>query len=362
MHKKQKLSLRKAKKPSQSSQLPTEAPQPCEAGAAGQNMCVEENEPLLECDLSFAKRGFPNLGNTCYMSSVLQVLSRCHVPIAHETQGVEAHARVAFSKVLEDVQAGGQANATSWGSFVDAMRTLHFGEGQQDVQEFLHYALEHVAPQLRYIFYSRLERRITCQECECFTRSGEDSLDFSISVKADELLLEAFERNFFHREFLRGENKFQCLECNLSMEAYRETRIAELPQVLAFYVKQPPGEPPRKVQTPLHITLQGVATEDCVDRNSQYELFGVVIHQRGNAETGHYVAAIQQADGSWAWCDDDRMDLLTLEEVWGTVPGERAGSCHLGQKRDAESKPAAPKMTTAMPQMLFYKREGPIAP
>ena len=25
----------------------------------------------------------------------------------------------------------------------------------------------------------------------------------------------------------------------------------------------------------------------------------------------------QQADGSWAWCDDDRMDLLTLEEVHG---------------------------------------------
>lgn len=49
--------------------------------------------------------------------------------------------------------------------------------------------------------------------------------------------------------------------------------------------------------------------------SGRYELTGVLTHKGRSADSGHYVAWIKQADGSWVLFDDDELHIKTAEDV-----------------------------------------------
>jgi len=55
-------------------------------------------------------------------------------------------------------------------------------------------------------------------------------------------------------------------------------------------------------------------TATCL-RTGRYELTGVLTHKGRSADSGHYVAWVKQADGSWVLFDDDELHIRTAEDV-----------------------------------------------
>lgn len=53
----------------------------------------------------------------------------------------------------------------------------------------------------------------------------------------------------------------------------------------------------------------------------KYELQGVLTHKGRSADSGHYVAWVKQADGSWVLFDDDELIMKKDEDVLALCGG-----------------------------------------
>ncbi|KAF8058875.1 UBP7 [Scenedesmus sp. PABB004] len=59
----------------------------------------------------------------------------------------------------------------------------------------------------------------------------------------------------------------------------------------------------------------GTSSGAAVAPTGRYELSGVLTHKGRSADSGHYVAWVKQADGSWVLFDDDELTVKTAEDV-----------------------------------------------
>ncbi|XP_054718307.1 ubiquitin carboxyl-terminal hydrolase 22-like [Uloborus diversus] len=322
-------------------------------------------------------RGLVNLGNTCFMSSIIQVL--IHTPIFRDYFLSDRHdckfqdsSMCLVCEVSNLFQAFYSRDVSPYVPY----KFLHVfwkesnffaSHDQQDAHEFFMTLLDIMCKHFRgasqndilpahgyshececiihQIFTGLLQSDVICPACHFVSTKTEPFSDISLDLRdsphpgaagcssssADFMhssLVDCLER-YTHQEHL--DCKRICDNCKNEVHLIKQLTMKKLPIIASFHLKR--VKPSWKNST--HVSFN-----ECLDMTpfmcftrgslkSQYEetpfnlftksdksfaLFAVVKHL-GNEEGGHYVAYVRQHGNEWYLCDDQIVQRVSLEDV-----------------------------------------------
>ncbi|XP_040979413.1 ubiquitin carboxyl-terminal hydrolase 42-like [Aquila chrysaetos chrysaetos] len=211
-----------------------------------------------------AGAGLHNLGNMCFLNSVLQcltytpplanyLLSREHSLSCHQ-QGFCMMCRM--EDHVNKVMHSSYSAIHPW-AVISVLTRIgeHFQLGmQEDAHEFLRYTVDamqraclsgtsdlDISSQsttiVHQIFGGFLRSRVTCLSCKAVSDSYETFLDVPLDIKAASSVTAALE-DFVKPEQLDGENCFKCGRCDKMVAASKRFTIHRAPKVLTACLKR----------------------------------------------------------------------------------------------------------------------------
>ncbi|KAM6326813.1 ubiquitin carboxyl-terminal hydrolase 42-like [Alca torda] len=291
-----------------------------------------------------AGAGLHNLGNTCFLNSVLQcltytpplanyLLSREHSQSCRQ-QGfcmmcmMEAH----VNQVLRS-----SASAIQPWAVVNVLTCIgeHFQHGmQEDAHDFLRCTVDamqraclhgssdldissEATTVMHQIFGGLLRSRVTCLSCKAVSDSYEAFLDVPLDIKAAASVTAALE-DFVKPEQLDGNNCLKCRQCDKMVAASKRFTFHRVPKVLTLCLKRFGDFTGRKIR-------KVVKYPECLDLRPYmcqtagepllYSLYAVLVHSGGSCRAGHYFCYTKASDGLWYQMDDSSVVLDDVDTV-----------------------------------------------
>ncbi|NXW92567.1 UBP42 hydrolase, partial [Alopecoenas beccarii] len=291
-----------------------------------------------------AGAGLHNLGNTCFLNSVLQcltytpplanyLLSREHSQACHQ-EGfcmmcrMEAH----VNEVLHS-----SASAIEPWAVVSVLTQIgeHFQDGrQEDAHEFLRCTVDAMQRNclcgnsnvdissesttvIHQIFGGFLRSRVSCMSCQAVSDSYEAFLDIPLDIKAAASVTKALE-DFVKPEHLDGENCFKCSKCDKMVAASKRFTVHRAPKVLTVCLKRFGDFTGEKisqvVEYPEYLDLRPYMSQTAGEP-LLYSLYAVLVHSGGSCRAGHYFCYIKASNGLWYEMDDESVALHDINTV-----------------------------------------------
>ncbi|GIY61306.1 ubiquitin carboxyl-terminal hydrolase 22 [Caerostris darwini] len=309
----------------------------------------------LASDTLLGVRGIQNVGNTCYINCILQVL--LHNPILVEYFLLDKRNcfknKNCVSYELYNLFQRTCRGASSALRPTDFLRAYQKASGhvvgvyQQDAGEFFHNLVtilndccgeknERHADWNRFLektFYgSYLNIRI-CTECNYTSRTMESFIEVVMGIKAI-LKVERNNEKFIHlisglKEKFCSEQKLtdKCPNCEKKGTISLFEKIYELPSIVCFNVPRAFWSKKREIleKDPSHLYFPEVIDLSPYVhpkiRQAQkdpdfykYVLFGAVQHQGGKTG-GHYWSYVRHRDNRWLSCEDEIIKDVSLRQV-----------------------------------------------
>ncbi|KAG8692337.1 hypothetical protein FRC09_011259 [Ceratobasidium sp. 395] len=280
--------------------------------------------------------GFNNLGNTCFVNSVLQCL--LHTPPLLRMLLDHKHIKTTFCTIclLRDLaRSSFNAGKRTTGMILDNLNKIARGMRrgrQEDAHEFLRYTIDalqlsaltiysstssvHPNPSkippplaetswVHAIFGGRLRSRVSCRTCGHCSDTFDSILDLSVDLARAQTLDQALAQ-FVKSEVLSGEDAYRCEKCKKPVTAEKFMRIHEAPICLTVHLKRfrPDGRKNvLQIPYPEVLDIQRYMSEG--QTSKKYVLYGVIHHLGSGPNSGHYTAHVKGADGCWTLMDDD---------------------------------------------------------
>ncbi|CAN6455672.1 unnamed protein product [Victoria cruziana] len=307
--------------------------------------------------------GLRNLGNSCYLNSVVQCLTYTP-PLANFCLGNRHSSICELSDVIKKYECPfcllekRIVRSLSIESALDVPVKIqtsieifakHFRIGrQEDAHEFLRYMIdachntclkllkpkngvvcqsvqangnsEKVEPNtiVKEIFGGVLQSQVKCLSCNSESNKMDDIMDISLDLFQCSSLKEALQL-FFQPEILDGSNKYSCEKCKKLSSARKQMSIFRAPNVLVIQLKRFEGVHGLKIDRPIafgeELALAAHMCKQAQDPQPEYSLFGSIVHSGYSPESGHYYAYVKDASGRWYCCNDAHVTLATVEEV-----------------------------------------------
>jgi ubiquitin carboxyl-terminal hydrolase 2/21 len=323
--------------------------------------------------------GLRNLGNTCFMNSILQCL--CKTKLLREyffkrhyqNDLNEDHAPTkgrlakAFGQLMLDMWSKKEEEYITPSQLkaeVQKYAVRFSGYHQQDAQEFLRFFIEGVHDDLnsvrrkpvysslddanmkdgkksemywdRYIsreksmiqdlFVGQLKSTLTCTVCEHRSVTYDPFWDLSLPIpsrsKTEEVNITRCFRAFTQEEILDGDEKPTCEKCKKRRKCTKRFQIEIFPKILVIHLKRFSGTRYRtkldtKVSFPFDLNLTEFAADSSGSRkqNPSYSLYGVSNHM-GGTHGGHYTAYCKHPDTDrWHGYNDSRVSEISSSKT-----------------------------------------------
>ncbi|ESS66858.1 ubiquitin hydrolase [Trypanosoma cruzi Dm28c] len=314
--------------------------------------------------VSTPRRGMVNLGNTCYLNSVTQMLSVTSLgayflrddytkDIVGADKG-EVRLVNSFTYILRELHRTDFATPASPSHFKDSIGGLYtsfLGYSQQDANEFLRLLLDGIHNSLND--RKRLDNNISevdtkngsdveisgrtwsqykqknnsvivdecafqerssivCPSCHQISRTFTPSLGLEVPIPSSSgrVSIEDCLKAYCKEEVLDSESLYTCPSCKQRVNASKQLLIYSLPRILFLTMKRfrSYGDFSNKVLEPVVFQKElNMSSFMCSPgKNTNYTLVGVVNH-RGNIHGGHYTADCLGADGIWFSFSDERV-------------------------------------------------------
>ncbi|XP_002972625.2 ubiquitin carboxyl-terminal hydrolase 25 [Selaginella moellendorffii] len=289
--------------------------------------------------------GFKNLGNTCYLNSVLQCLTYTP-PLAnyclrgqHSKQCDGANSACPFCMLENRISRSFDIEVP-----VDAPQRIykylqtfakHFRAGrQEDAHELLRYAIDACDSAcarlqkrgskssdqtvMKEIFGGFLQSQIWCLSCNAVSSKLDSVMDLSLDIVRTKTLKEAI-CNFFQPEVLDGNNKYQCEKCKKLSVARKQLSIYQSPNVLVIQLKRFEnflgGKIDAHVEFEEELKLRSHMSKNSPDVHPDYSLYAVVVHSGFSQYGGHYYAYVKDPRGQWYCCNDSFVSAASSATV-----------------------------------------------
>lgn len=316
--------------------------------------------------ITVRRRGIVNLGNTCYMNSVLQVLNS--TPLGQYFMTDDYVSRLvtrngkltrlinAFSFVIRELNRKDCDFSVSTSPFKTALGEYYEGfqnSKQQDANEFLRVVLDGVHGALNIndgnkiafpeidntkgadeelarrfwaqyyqknssivVDYCAFQERsmIVCPSCNRQSRSFNVALSIEVPIphNSSKVSLDDCLAAYCREEVLDNRSLYMCSGCRQKVNAKKQLLFYSAPPVLFITLKRfrSYGEfsTASKVNVDVFFNkVLNIAPYMCSSfSKTKYHLVGIVNHQ-GNMHGGHYTADAVGADGVWCQFSDERV-------------------------------------------------------
>jgi ubiquitin C-terminal hydrolase len=314
----------------------------------------ERLEPFLKWSkIRSIGPGLINMGNTCFLNSVLQCLFYT-TPLAEFLLSKEHSKRCRASKdqfcgvcVLERLMQKVHRQGESVLRPIELVSRIkavgkHFRPGrQEDSHEFLRLFIETMQKAslgnnetvkldprskettvIHRIFGGYLQSTVTCSSCRHVSRTFDQFLDLSLDVNKSETLSSAF-KVFTTPELLSKGNRYKCEACHRLVEAHKQFTIYKTPEILTIQLKRfsvnlftgQTSKLNRPVNFPENLNISEWMSDKNSGESCQYRLYGVIVHEGHSCNSGHYHAFVRNSTNIWYSMNDCSVHQVGLDTV-----------------------------------------------
>ncbi|XP_054806372.1 ubiquitin carboxyl-terminal hydrolase 23 [Prosopis cineraria] len=315
----------------------------------GSEFCDYGLDPELSFGITVRRigAGLRNLGNTCFLNSVLQCLTYTEPLAAYLQSGKhKSSCHVAGFCALCAIQNHVSRALQSTGRILspeDLVMNLRCisrnfrNARQEDAHEYMVNLLESMhkcclpsgvpseSPSayerslVHKIFGGRLRSQVKCHQCLNCSNKFDPFLDLSLEIFKADSLQKALS-NFTAAEWLDGgERQYQCQRCKQKVKALKQLTIHKAPYVLTIHLKRfyayDPGQKIKKrVQFGCALDLKPFVSGS-YEGDLMYSLYGVLVHSGSSTHSGHYYCYVRTANNMWYTLDDNRVSHVSEREV-----------------------------------------------
>lgn len=302
--------------------------------------------------------GLANLGNTCYMNSIIQCLSNI-LPLTHHllTMKVNDNNLVQmYTKVLMGIwKENSPVAPKSFKKCLDVILPKYSDNKQHDAHEFLLDFVEILhkfvlVKELKFktsinsskyikqateswynhinkpsviseLFYGQYMKKFTCNDCNYHSRKYEAFLSLDLYCdKNDKSISELIKDNF-----MRDYVYFTCENCgneNRDIEHELDTEIFKFPSVMIISLKRFKVSNGKMTKILNAINVDDIldfSEYTCIseDESVIYDLQGIVCHIGNSLNSGHYFTLIK--DQEWICFNDinvKKYDITKLDKAY----------------------------------------------
>lgn len=323
--------------------------------------------------------GLKNIGNTCFMNSVLQCLSNTRPLLEYMRKdgysgdinttisGMKGALVKAFALLIKDLWSDEcVVNTASLKTQIQRFAPRFMGYSQQDAQEFLRYLLEGLHEDVnrvtikptpltqdiddrlpdgekaqeawqRYtrmdnskivdLFVGQLKSTLKCTHCGHCSVTFDPFWDLSLPIpsRTGQLRLSQCLDSFTREETLDGDEKPTCSKCKERRKCTKSFSIQRFPKILVIHLKRfSPMERFRgKLSCTVDFPLEGLDMSnyaaDAKSSQCRYTLYAISNHS-GTTYSGHYTAYCKHPyTGAWHEYNDSRVSTISSRSL---VSGE----------------------------------------
>uniref|UniRef100_A0A3Q0S3E0 Ubiquitin carboxyl-terminal hydrolase 2 n=1 Tax=Amphilophus citrinellus TaxID=61819 RepID=A0A3Q0S3E0_AMPCI len=319
--------------------------------------------------------GLRNLGNTCFMNSILQCLSNTselrdyclrngHLTDLNNNCRTNTALMDEFAKLTQRLWTSVNTDSVSPSEFrnqVQRCAPKFVGCNQQDAQEFLRFLLDGLHNEVNRVtirpkvsvedfdhllddekgrrmwnmylaredskivdlFVGQLKSSLTCTACGFRSTVFDPFWDLSIPIaqkSTGEVTLKDCLRLFTKEDVLDGEERPTCTKCKGRRKCTKRFSIQKFPQILVLHLKRFSDSNiwASKLSTYVNFPLKDLDLWEFSSEPSErpvYNLYAVSNHT-GNALGGHYTAYCKNsAQGEWYSYNDSRVSPMSSSQV-----------------------------------------------
>ncbi|XP_039291474.1 ubiquitin carboxyl-terminal hydrolase 48 [Nilaparvata lugens] len=199
-----------------------------------------------------------------------------------------------------------------------------------------------------------------CSKCKTKSINPSQFFELELNVKGNKNLDESLSE-FLKEEKLDGANCYSCAVCNQKQEAARFIDIKRLPPILNFqlmrFVYDRQKGDKKKLNTPIQfpeVLDMKKYVKDVEEGQNMYQLTAVLAHRGLSANSGHYIAYIQDNEsGDWYTFNDESVEKNTDGKRLKLKLDE---DDEFGKKNGTNSRVPKGFLSSTKAYMLVYRR------